>query len=194
MAAPRSCAGRILSRCGRARTRMVGGSAVLRSPGPDGLRVDGTAGERRCHRQRAAGLRALRTGGVGGAAARRRRRLVAAGGGPLPPDADTRGRKRSGLPPLARLPDGHVAVVSRVLSDRRILATHANWVRHQVSEDVPVIDVSPGNDWTRVRVWWPPTNQMGVTEYATFGLSRRTARPSTTGFGQCAAAHQHRNQ
>ena len=29
-----------------------------------------------------------------------------------------------------RLPDGHVAVVSRVLSDRRILATHANWVRH----------------------------------------------------------------
>ena len=69
-----------------------------------------------------------------------------------------------------RLPDGHVAVVSRVLSDRRILATHANWVRHQVSEDVPVIDVSPGNDWTRARVWWPPTNQMGVTEYATFGF------------------------
>ena len=69
-----------------------------------------------------------------------------------------------------RLPDGHVAVVSRVLSDRRILATHANWVRHRVSGDVPVIDVSPGNDWTRVRVWWPPTNQMGVTEYATFGF------------------------
>ena len=70
----------------------------------------------------------------------------------------------------ARLPDGHVAVVSSILSGRRILAIHANWVRHQVSEDVPVIDVSPRNDWTRVRVWWPPTNQMGVTEYATFGF------------------------
>jgi surface antigen len=77
----------------------------------------------------------------------------------------------------ARLPDGHVAVVSRVLSDRRILATHANWVRHQVSEDVPVIDVSPGNDWTRVRVWWPPTNQMGVTEYATFGFVEANSPP-----------------
>ena len=76
-----------------------------------------------------------------------------------------------------RLPDGHVAVVSRVLSDRRILATHANWVRHQVSEDVPVIDVSPGNDWTRVRVWWPPTNQMGVTEYATFGFVEANRPP-----------------
>ena len=76
-----------------------------------------------------------------------------------------------------RLPNGHVAVVSRVLSDRRILATHANWVRHRVSEDVPVIDVSPGNDWTRVRVWWPPTNQMGVTEYATFGLIAAKSLP-----------------
>ena len=31
----------------------------------------------------------------------------------------------------ARLPDGHVVVVSGVLSDREILVTHANWVRHQ---------------------------------------------------------------
>jgi surface antigen len=77
----------------------------------------------------------------------------------------------------ARLPDGHVAVVSGLLSDRRILVTHGNWVRHQVNEDVPVIDVSPGNDWTRVRVWWPPTKQMGVTEYATFGFVE-ASRPS----------------
>jgi hypothetical protein len=65
----------------------------------------------------------------------------------------------------------------RVLSDRRILATHANWVRHRVSGDVTVIDVSPGNDWTRVRVWWPPTNQMGVTEYATFGFIEAKSLP-----------------
>lgn len=70
----------------------------------------------------------------------------------------------------ARLSDGHVAVVARVVSDREILVTHANWVRHRVSENVPVIDVSAGNDWTRVRVWWPPAGQMGATEYATFGF------------------------
>lgn len=70
----------------------------------------------------------------------------------------------------ARLPDGHVAVVSRVVSDREILVTHANWVRHRVSENVPVIDVSAANDWTRVRVWWPPAGQIGTTEYATFGF------------------------
>ena len=155
---------------------MVGGCAVLRSPGPDGLRVHGIAGERRCRRQRAAGVRALRTGGVGGAAARRRRRLVAAGGRYRRTQTPAVGSvlvfRRS-----TRLPDGHVAVVSRVLSDRRILATHANWVRHQVSEDVPVIDVSPGNDWTKVRVWWPPANQMGVTEYATFGFVEANSPP-----------------
>src|SRR5512147_593422 len=45
----------------------------------------------------------------------------------------------------SRLSNGHVAVVTRVLSERRILVTHANWVHHRVSEDVPVIDVSPRN-------------------------------------------------
>ena len=33
-----------------------------------------------------------------------------------------------------------------------------------------MIDVSTGNDWTRARVWWPPTYQLGVTDYATFGF------------------------
>ncbi len=52
-----------------------------------------------------------------------------------------------------RLPSGHVAVVSQVLSARQILVTQANWVHHRVTEDQPVIDVSPGNDWSLVRVW-----------------------------------------
>jgi len=71
-----------------------------------------------------------------------------------------------------RLPDGHVAVVSRVLSARQILVTQANWVHHRVTEDQPVIDVSPGNDWTLVRVWWPPTSAMGVTDYPAYGFIR----------------------
>lgn len=71
-----------------------------------------------------------------------------------------------------RLPDGHVAVVSRVLSRREILVDQANWVRHRVTDDQPVIDVSPDNDWTLVRVWWPPTDEMGITDYPTDGFIR----------------------
>lgn len=69
-----------------------------------------------------------------------------------------------------RLPHGHVAVVSRVLSSRQVLVTQANWVHHRVSADQPVIDVSASNDWSVVRVWWPPSDQMGVTDYAVRGF------------------------
>lgn len=70
----------------------------------------------------------------------------------------------------SRLAYGHVAVVSRVLSPRRILLTHANWVPHRVNEDVLSIDVSPDNDWSRVRVWWPPSQQMGAGIYPAYGF------------------------
>lgn len=69
-----------------------------------------------------------------------------------------------------RLRSGHVSVVSRVLSSREILVTQANWVRDRVTEDQPVIDVSPNNDWSMVRVWWPPSGQMGITEYPAHGF------------------------
>lgn len=57
-----------------------------------------------------------------------------------------------------RLTDGHVAVVTAVASAREILVTHANWAwagkpRGQVDRDVSVIDVSPKNDWSAIRVW-----------------------------------------
>src|SRR5690349_20967170 len=55
-----------------------------------------------------------------------------------------------------RLPSGHVGVVSRVLSSREIELTQANWVHHRVTEDQAAIDVSSANDWSRVRVFWPP--------------------------------------
>jgi hypothetical protein len=71
-----------------------------------------------------------------------------------------------------RLPSGHVAVVSQVVSRREIRVTQANWVHHHVTEDQPVVDVSRDGDWTAVRVWWPPSGQMGVTEYPAFGFIR----------------------
>lgn len=69
-----------------------------------------------------------------------------------------------------RLPDGHAAVVSRLISDREILVTQANWVHSRVTEDMPVLDISDRNDWSLVRVWWPPTGQMGVHHYPTWGF------------------------
>ncbi|GHG95158.1 CHAP domain-containing protein [Pseudodonghicola xiamenensis] len=50
------------------------------------------------------------------------------------------------------MPLGHVAVVSKLVSDRRVLVDHANWHRNQVSLGMAVIDVSDKNDWSRVRV------------------------------------------
>lgn len=70
----------------------------------------------------------------------------------------------------SRLPDGHAAVVTRLVSERKILVTQANWVRHRVTEDMPVIDVSAANDWSEVRVWWPPSGQMGSGHYPTWGF------------------------
>jgi hypothetical protein len=57
-----------------------------------------------------------------------------------------------------RLPHGHVSVVTRVISAREILVTHANWgsthsTRGRVTRDVRILDISPGNDWSRIRVW-----------------------------------------
>lgn len=69
-----------------------------------------------------------------------------------------------------RLPYGHVAVVTRVLSPRQVLVSQANWVHHRVSQDQPVIDVSARNDWSLVRVWWPPTDQMGIAAYPARGF------------------------
>jgi surface antigen len=52
---------------------------------------------------------------------------------------------------------GHVSVVSQIVSPREILVDHANWPgpgvpKGRVARNVSVIDVSPGNDWTSVRV------------------------------------------
>jgi hypothetical protein len=71
-----------------------------------------------------------------------------------------------------RLPSGHVAVVSRVVSRREIMVTQANWVHHRVTYDLPVIDISEAGDWSAVRVWWPPSGQMGESDYKTFGFIR----------------------
>ncbi len=69
-----------------------------------------------------------------------------------------------------RLPSGHVSVVSRVLDGREIEVIQANWVPGELERDQPVIDVSSANDWTLVRVWYPPTGAMGSHAYPAYGF------------------------
>ena len=69
-----------------------------------------------------------------------------------------------------RLPHGHVSVVAQRVSDREIRVTQANWVHHRIGRDEPVRDVSPGNDWSQVRVWWAPAHVLGSTVYSTYGF------------------------
>ena len=69
-----------------------------------------------------------------------------------------------------RLAYGHVAVVSRLLAPRRMLVIQANWVPDELTEDQLAVDVSPGNDWTEVRMWWPPANAMGGHTYPAYGF------------------------
>ncbi|RCK20280.1 MULTISPECIES: CHAP domain-containing protein [Thalassospira] len=57
----------------------------------------------------------------------------------------------------SRLKLGHVAVVSAILDDRKILVNQANWggdsrTRGKVHYRQPVVDVSPNNDWSQVRM------------------------------------------
>ncbi|RYJ01753.1 MAG: CHAP domain-containing protein, partial [Acetobacteraceae bacterium] len=76
----------------------------------------------------------------------------------------------------SRLPMGHVAVVSRLVSDREIRVDHANWApggtgnRGRVARDQAVADVSPGNDWSIVKVWYPPSGALGATPFPAYGF------------------------
>ncbi len=70
----------------------------------------------------------------------------------------------------ARLPLGHVSVVSRVRGPRRIDVIGANWVPGELERDQPVVDVSAANDWSLVRVWYAPLGQLGSHSYQAYGF------------------------
>ena len=83
---------------------------------------------------------------------------------------------------------GHVAVVSQVLTERIVQITHANWSpingrRGQVEKDVTMIDVSPDGDWSQVKVWYGPIENLGGKVYPTYGFIYKpeaSQLPSTT--------------
>jgi surface antigen len=83
---------------------------------------------------------------------------------------------------------GHVAAVSRVVDSRTVLLRHANWSpiegrRGQIENDVTAIDVSPNNDWSEVRVWYAPLQDIGTTAWPVAGFiygDRSSDRPDRT--------------
>jgi len=67
--------------------------------------------------------------------------------------------------------DGHVAMVSKVVSDHEVLLTHANWSRRGgIERDVRAVDVSAAGDWSMVKVYYAPNGGLGTTAYPTKGF------------------------
>ena len=77
-----------------------------------------------------------------------------------------------------RMPLGHVAVVRHLVNNRTIIIDQSHWGQRGISRDVSVIDVSPNNDWSAVRV--ALNNHSGAygSIYPTYGFIY--ARPDTT--------------
>lgn len=72
---------------------------------------------------------------------------------------------------IRRMPVGHVAMVSRIVSDREVLLTHANWSRRGgIERDVRAVDVSPAGDWSEVRVWFAGIGDLGTSSYPLNGF------------------------
>lgn len=77
--------------------------------------------------------------------------------------------------PYGRMELGHVAAVSRIVDSRTVLLRHANWSliegrRGQIENDVRAVDVSPGNDWSQVRVWYALIGNLGTTAWPVNGF------------------------
>jgi hypothetical protein len=74
----------------------------------------------------------------------------------------------------SRMRSGHVAVVTRVVNARELRVDHANWAsgaaKGRIARDQPVRDISADNDWTLVRVWYPPVNDYGATAAPALGF------------------------
>ena len=70
-----------------------------------------------------------------------------------------------------RMRVGHVAMVSKVVSEREVLLTHANWSRRGgIERDVRAVDVSAANDWSMVKVWYGPQHGLGTSAYPARGF------------------------
>ena len=69
-----------------------------------------------------------------------------------------------------RLGRGHVSLVSQIV-DRRTIEVDHSWLDGRgLRRNMRVVDVSPRNDWSAVRVWHEPSDQLGMRVYTTYGF------------------------
>ena len=65
----------------------------------------------------------------------------------------------------------HLAVVAEQVSDREITIDHANWLNDgAIYRNDPVVDVSPDNDWSEVRIYNPRAESWGTRTYVVQGF------------------------
>lgn len=88
--------------------------------------------------------------------------------------------------PTVRMQLGHVATVAKVIDRRTVLLDHANWSpidgrRGQIERGVRAVDVSPGNDWSEVRVWYHPLQDLGTTRWPVAGFIYADGKPKKAG-------------
>jgi surface antigen len=94
--------------------------------------------------------------------------------------------------PHAGMHVGHVAVVSRVVGPREVLVDQANWVRGRVTKAMSVVDASPLNDWTSVKVIEPHSGTHG-RENPTYGFIYPRVLPANFGETIVEAQSDHRH-
>lgn len=76
------------------------------------------------------------------------------------------------------MPAGHVAMVSKIVSEREVLLTHANWsYRGGIEHDVRAVDVSAAGDWSSVKVWFGPIGGLGLRANPANGFIYAGASP-----------------
>ncbi|MDI2090852.1 CHAP domain-containing protein [Commensalibacter oyaizuii] len=88
-----------------------------------------------------------------------------------------------------RMPYGHVAVVRQIVDSRTIIIDQSHWAQRGISRNTPVIDVSPNNDWTAVRVAMNGNKNAFGSIYPTHGF----IYPSNDDSGEIRNASTKRN-
>lgn len=79
------------------------------------------------------------------------------------------------LPSYGAMQLGHVAVVTKIIDNRNILISHANWSpingrRGQIENKVAARDVSAKGDWSQVRIYYAPIDDLGTTAFPVNGF------------------------
>lgn len=91
---------------------------------------------------------------------------------------------------------GHVAAVSRIVDSRTVLIRHANWsAPGRIEDNVRAVDVSPGNDWSQVRVWYGPAQALGSNRWPVYGFiyNEKPGKPEKAGREKAASTPKQRS-